>query len=407
MSERIGLGTLADAVLFFLFGIVLLGVKGGDVTVYEWHLFSVPAHVTLAFSVIAFLLFGVFFTAAFSSRAEAWLEMMFRRPATAKDWRLWLQVIIVSLWLAAFLVGFAATWLKGTVALAGNPVLYWLLLCVGLVVTISIPFAQIRRMRQPRKAEGMWESPEGETARGVRGSFTVTLVSCLFEALKRFSPLECIIDLVRRAKRRRLEKEEERRLVDAWALLNLVASAAVFAALPLTVADSWHWSYLLYVYVALRVLEVPVAHLNLLLFDRFRSVRKGNIPKPLDYRRILILVVLNYLEFVFWFAFVYRNLDSAFTVDASYVGYASWYEFWNLSFASMSGFGRTGLTAVEGAAKVLGSVQSVLGFTFAVLVIGSIVGTLTTIGRGHTECENQGSNPNGCSAKGEAPGSIG
>src|SRR5206468_2499479 len=57
----------------------------------------------------------------------------------------------------------------------------------------------------------------------------------------------------------------------------------------------------LLVYGGLRVFEVVVTQTNVLLFDEWRARRRGVSYALRGYRRILILLLHNYAEVVFWF----------------------------------------------------------------------------------------------------------
>ena len=61
----------------------------------------------------------------------------------------------------------------------------------------------------------------------------------------------------------------------------------------------------LIIYGGLRVFEIVVYQLNVLLFDEYRARKAGGVYALHGYRRIVILLLHNYLEIIFWFAATY------------------------------------------------------------------------------------------------------
>ncbi|MDQ0428519.1 hypothetical protein QOZ98_001345 [Planomicrobium stackebrandtii] len=89
--------------------------------------------------------------------------------------------------------------------------------------------------------------------------------------------------------------------VDAWVLFNLVFS--VVSVFILAYGDiSKIYSYLLVFYGLFRVLEIFVYQVNVLLFHPLQNQASYSIH---SHRRMIIALVHNFFEIIFWFAVSY------------------------------------------------------------------------------------------------------
>ena len=106
--------------------------------------------------------------------------------------------------------------------------------------------------------------------------------------------------------------------VDAWVLANLVLSIVGLVAVTAT-----HYSAICVVaavYASVRVFEIAVYQINVVLFDAYRHAKAGGIASPVKgYRRLVVLILQNYAEIVFWFAILYSVNASHFPVDGNAV----------------------------------------------------------------------------------------
>lgn len=100
------------------------------------------------------------------------------------------------------------------------------------------------------------------------------------------------------------------RFVDIWVLSHLFLSiAAVFVAAysPYPV-----FGYFFMGYGFLRTFEIVVYQTNVLLFDEYRVVKAGGDYHLEGYRRIVILLLHNYFEIIFWLACTYTVMAANF-----------------------------------------------------------------------------------------------
>lgn len=126
-------------------------------------------------------------------------------------------------------------------------------------------------------------------------SFIVEFWSRVFAVLGRLS----LFTLVRRF----LPFPMSARFVDAWVLGHLCVSVL---ALAVVASDVNRWVSMAFVaYGVARVFEIAVYQTNVLLFDEYRAVKAGIEYALEGYRRIVLLLLHNYAEVIFWLASTY------------------------------------------------------------------------------------------------------
>lgn len=97
----------------------------------------------------------------------------------------------------------------------------------------------------------------------------------------------------------------------------------------------------LMVYGGLRIFELIVYQTDILLFEEYRTRRSGKIYSLASYRRLIVLLLHNYVELITWFAFFYSSTSVAFH---SPNGIVTRLDALELSFYTFTTFGRTDLT---------------------------------------------------------------
>lgn len=97
------------------------------------------------------------------------------------------------------------------------------------------------------------------------------------------------------------------RFVDAWVLGHLllaIASVAAITSLP----PLHPIAFALVGYGTLRVFEIAIYQINVLLFDEYRAVKAGKPYELHGYRRMVLLLLHNYAEIIFWLGCTYTVL---------------------------------------------------------------------------------------------------
>ena len=151
--------------------------------------------------------------------------------------------------------------------------------------------------------------------------------------------------------------------IEIWASSFLLLSIAAFALVP----ASGPIGVLLLVIAVLRLLVIVINALHVTIF--YGIVDRKEIA---GYRRIVILLIFNFIEFVFWFAFIYRWMpdqftDFSFSVPLSLLSY---------SFSTATGVGSPPIEADSNGTIAVSLAQSTLGLFMIVAVLARFVSYL-------------------------------
>ena len=153
--------------------------------------------------------------------------------------------------------------------------------------------------------------------------------------------------------------------VELWVFANLIASVLLLSLCDTT---GWScWEILLIGYCTIRIFEVVIYQINVFLFDAYRLYKAGEVYKLRGYRRIVILLIHNYIELIFWFAIIYRHLPHSFTLPSGSID--SFFHTLCLSFNTMSAFGRSSAMPISSTADMLMLVQATIGLFMALLIL--------------------------------------
>lgn len=214
---------------------------------------------------------------------------------------------------------------------------------------------------------------DGVTDSRKKDSFILDFWCCIFEWLGKIS----VFNVVRKV----LPGPVSWRFVDCWVLGNLLLSiAAVFLV---NWQDIWPWlSCVLLIYGLLRVFEMSVYQANVLLFDEYRANKKaalsGNKTEEYiikGYRRIVLLLIHNYFEIIFWLGCTYSVLESHF--DRKWAGgegtaLGAIYS----SFITMTTFGEFDLEPKTDWAAVILLFHATIGLFMTLLSLARFIGML-------------------------------
>jgi len=151
----------------------------------------------------------------------------------------------------------------------------------------------------------------------------------------------------------------------------------VFSVLCLSLSSNtkiqW-WEVLLLSYAGIRVFEVVIYQVNVLLFDPYRAEKRGAKYDLGGYRRIVICLIHNYLEILFWFALYYRNFFCSFKTKGITLNAFSGSLYFSLVTMSTLGYGDITPKNIFGI--ILCSVQTLVGIFMALLILGRFISLL-------------------------------
>lgn len=116
----------------------------------------------------------------------------------------------------------------------------------------------------------------------------------IFRILGKISIFNCV---------RLFKKKITYQFVEKWVMFNLFL--AILSSLTIYLLKFKAVSIILSVYGLLRVFEIIIYQINVLLFDPYRANVKGKIYKIKSPTRIVILLLHNYIEIIFWYSVFY------------------------------------------------------------------------------------------------------
>lgn len=110
-------------------------------------------------------------------------------------------------------------------------------------------------------------------------------------------------------------------VVELWVLFNLLLS--ILIGVMLMEFDNYYFSMAALLYGLLRVFEVLVYQINVMLFDPYRAYMNRKVYKIKSSTRMVILLLHNYLELIFWYAVIYISIIilSNNSFDGNYLSY--------------------------------------------------------------------------------------
>lgn len=201
-------------------------------------------------------------------------------------------------------------------------------------------------------------------------SFIIDFWSQIFEFLGKFT----LYDLILRSFSSLRSPEYERKVgkyefVEVWVLGHLIVSILVTffsnsAKIPL-------WEPFFFFYGGWRVYEVVIYQINVVFFGQSMAEKKGEQYVIRGFLRIVILLLHNFVEIIFWFAFFYRNLPNAFNDKISSFIYSIIF-----SFYTMTTFGHSNVTPINKMGYVLTSIQAFTGLFMALIVVSRFIAFL-------------------------------
>ena len=121
----------------------------------------------------------------------------------------------------------------------------------------------------------------------------------------------------------------------------------------------------------MRVFGVTVYQIDVLLFGWYRETKAGRKHEVRSYLRILLLLLHNYVEIIFWFTIFYRGTSSAF--HNGNLLFDSFFASLNYSFVTMTSFGHTSIYPMENWGYVFSLIQSAIGVFMALLIIARFI----------------------------------
>ncbi len=210
-------------------------------------------------------------------------------------------------------------------------------------------------------------------------SFIVERSSQLFKALGFIS----ILQIIRCIVGKRFSDTGAHRLVESYGFVDIwvVGQCALSFVLALVCSapNVRRWEWIAIIFGIAFVCETVIYQINVTLFNQYRerkeeigNKRRGTTPSGVrSYRRIVILLFLNYIEIAFWFALFYRNMGQAFeTYKASLNSFPTALHF---SLVTMTGFGNSSISPTNTLSYIVTSIHMAIGLIMVILILTTFI----------------------------------
>jgi len=157
--------------------------------------------------------------------------------------------------------------------------------------------------------------------------------------------------------------------IERWAIGCFILSIVLFF-LSFEQKIKW-WEIIFLVVGAVRIIELIIVVARVLFFHGFKLEKSDHIGPFSGPRRLVILLLLNYIELVFWFALFNRNFlclsSSCLNEPTQALAF---------SFVNISGVGTSSYVPVHPAGRLLVLFQSVIGVFMALTVLAKFISYL-------------------------------
>lgn len=157
--------------------------------------------------------------------------------------------------------------------------------------------------------------------------------------------------------------------VEAWVVGNLLLS---FGGIILSTNTELPklWASLFLAYCFIRIFEITVYQVNVLLFDQYKSPTTYEVK---GYRRLVILLLHNYVEIIFWFAASYSILSNTFN---AFEHKGTIVDMLLFSFMTMITFGSGEVKEISNIGHLVILNQSVIGLFMTMICLARFIGLL-------------------------------
>lgn len=180
--------------------------------------------------------------------------------------------------------------------------------------------------------------------------------------------------------------------VEFYVLFNTFASVIILIIVSWRREEPVNW-LLLFVtcYGSYRIFEIVIYQFNVLIFDQYRAekIKKGSY-KVRGYRRIILLLLHNYVEIVCWFGVAYLYLYRLNHIKADVSGFdPNFINVFRESLILMFSFNPDKYSTETDIAAAVFSVQAIIGLFMTIMVVARFLSSLPAP-ESMDEFENEG-----------------
>lgn len=209
-----------------------------------------------------------------------------------------------------------------------------------------------------------------------KDGFIVAFWEKIFRILSRIS-LFTVISYARKYYFAKTGKKDTRmyEFVEYWVIGNLLCSMC--ASLCVYYVPCMWLSFLVSAYGILRIFEIVVYQTNVMLFDPYRAMKAGRKYAIKSPTRLVLLLMHNYVEIVFWF-----TTATICCLNIDHVLEHSWAYYLQMNFLCITTFDASEmLHSLQGENPFLMVVffESVVGFLMTVISLARFIGLLPNV----------------------------
>lgn len=215
--------------------------------------------------------------------------------------------------------------------------------------------------------------------------FLVDILSSIFNNLRKIS----VFNFVKKRLGSSIENIKYL-FVELWVVGNLIA--AIFFSIVLYTYNNKVINYIILIYAALRVFEIIVYQINVVFFDPIRAQNNNETYYVKSIIRTLILIFINFLEIVFWYACMILSISNLNDIIINY----PWIKYIGESFLCLATFNEGVITTGYSTLKKLSFLEIITGLVFTLISFARFLGLLPAI----NELSNM--KPNSCEVKEES-----
>lgn len=174
---------------------------------------------------------------------------------------------------------------------------------------------------------------------------------------------------------RKIKKKVTPEFVEKWVLFNTLT--ALFSPAVLYYIHNKWIALAISLYASVRVFEVIVYQMNVLLFDRIRAERNGDEYQIESITRLIILLLHNLAEIVFWFSTFYITIDLFSTKGL--LALSTYYIESFLCFATSNASGKLTAGGFAGLTKTFAFTEVCSGLFVTLLTLARFLGALPQV----------------------------
>lgn len=200
-------------------------------------------------------------------------------------------------------------------------------------------------------------------------TFIVKIFSAIFLGLKWISCKEILFRLI-------LRRKVFYASVEIYALTTFIIS--FISLVVLSFCQSHPLQIFIILLAGISIFEILVAQINILLFDHYRALEKGRQYALRSYRRIIILLVINYFEIITWFATIYRIFNYLFESKSISLDTIISSLYFSIQTITTLGYGEIHPNSLMGCGLV--SLQTIIGLFMALMMISRFINLIPTPG---------------------------